>query len=91
MVSDDCIALERLFPQTRAADRAERGRVEPTAHEADTPARVGPTNVLPRGFGAGRPPASASGAAAVRVRDLAEPLSFNDPPPERRERGLWQG
>jgi len=36
------------------------------------------------------PPASASSSAAPsNAPDLAEPLSFNHPPPKHRERGLW--
>jgi len=35
------------------------------------------------------PPVTTSSAAPDNGRDLAEPLSFDDPAPRRRARGLW--
>jgi hypothetical protein len=35
------------------------------------------------------PPVTSSSAATDSGPDLAEPLSFDDPPPKRRARGLW--
>jgi hypothetical protein len=57
----------------------------------NAPQNSGSTNMLPPGFGIVHPPLTTSSAAPDdNVRDLAEPLSFDGPPPKRdRERGLW--
>ena len=43
----------------------------------------------PSGLRIVHPPVTTSSAAPDSGRDLAEPLSFDDPAPKRRARGLW--
>jgi hypothetical protein len=56
-----------------------------SAEEESAPLDTGPTE-----FRVVHPPVATSGPApGDKVRDLAEPLSFDHPPPKRRGRGLW--
>ncbi len=76
------------YKQKHSLPIARNGDLSDDSDSA-APSKSGPSNMLPPGFKAGGPRVSASDAAADYVRDLAEPLSFDDPPPKRREPGLW--
>jgi hypothetical protein len=53
------------------------------------PGNSGPTNMQPQGIKVIHPPETTSSIASDKTPDLAEPLSFDGPPPKRRARGLW--
>jgi hypothetical protein len=78
LTSENAADSERAYTELKQIKLSE-----PSTDPIDGPP-VAPTNMLPPGFKAGAPRA-VSGA-----RDLAEPLSFDGPPPKRNDDGrLW--
>jgi hypothetical protein len=87
--SDDAADHQRAFALLQRTQNEESGG---GAEEDTTPQSTGPISMLPPGvFAVVHPPlASASSSVAPsNAPDLAEPLSFDHPPPKHRERGLW--
>jgi hypothetical protein len=90
LASDNPDDWERAYTDLQ---RIQRETPDASIVVNNAPQNFGPTNMLPPGFrGVVHPPETTSIAAPPddNIRDLAEPLSFDGPPPKRdRERGLW--
>jgi hypothetical protein len=81
LTSDDAADQEKAF----ALLQSMKNKVPIGNAEAESASQ----GADPSGFRIVHPPVTTSSAAPDSGRDLAEPLSFDDPAPKRRARGLW--
>jgi hypothetical protein len=90
---DDYPEIYRLLTSDDAADQEKAFALLQSLKNANPIGSVEAQNASqttsPSSFRIVHPPQTASSVAPDSARDLAEPLNFDDPAPNRRIRGLW--